>query len=162
MRRFLLVAVVLAFCTDRAEALLCTPFLGCNCTVTASDIDFGAIAPWSGAQDAVGQVSVACTGVADIAPSVQTQLGNGQWGTFAARKMRNGSGDLLNYNIYSNSLRTTVWGDGTGGSASATISGGLLSLGNWSASRTMFARVTPTSATKPGAYADTVVVRIIW
>jgi spore coat protein U-like protein len=145
-----------------AAALLCTPILGCTCTVTASDIEFGAFAPNTGTQDATGQIAVDCTGVIDVAPSVQTRLGTGQWGTFAARKMRSGGGDLLDYNIYTTSQHNVVWGDGSGGSAVVNVSGGLLSLGRWTATRTMFARAAPAPATKPGAYADTVVVRIVW
>lgn len=145
-----------------AHALLCTPLLGCSCTVTASDIDFGALTPQAGAQDAVGEISVDCTGVIDLAPSVLTRLDDGQWGTFAPRKMRSGGGDLLDYNIYTTSQHNVVWGNGTGGSSTVTISGGLLSLGHWTASRTMFARVVPLATTEPGAYADTVVVRIEW
>jgi hypothetical protein len=58
--------------------------------------------------------------------------------------------------------RLSVWGDGTGGSSSVAVSGGLLSLGHWSANRTMYARALPTATAKPGAYADSVVVRIDW
>lgn len=145
-----------------ADALLCTPFLGCTCAVTASDITFGEFTPLQGTQDAVGQIEVDCTGVIDVAPSVTTSLDDGQWGTYAPRKMRSASGELLNYNLYTTTQRNVVWGNGTGGSVTVGINGGLLSLGNWSASRTMFARAAPTTATKPGAYSDTVVVRIVW
>ncbi len=160
--RALFVAAFLFALTTPAQALLCTPILGCACTVTASDLDFGALDPLSGAQIAVGEVSVDCTGVIDVAPSVVTTLNAGQWGAISARKLRDASGNLLNYNIYTNAQHSIVWGDGTGGSASVSISGGLVTLGHWTVSRSMYGRVTPTAATKPGAYSDTVMVRIVW
>lgn len=162
MRALLLSLTFLAALTGRADAILCTPILGCDCTVTASDISFGSFTPSSGTQDAVGEIEIECSGVIDVAPSVLTQLDDGQWGSFATRKMRLSAGEFLDYNIYTTTQRTTVWGDGTGGSSTVMVSGGLVTLGNWSVTRDMFARASPTSTVKPGAYTDTVVVRIVW
>lgn len=145
----------------KADALLCTPILGCTCNVTATDLDFDAFNPLSGAQDAVAEVSVDCTGVIDVAPSVVTTLTAGTHGTISARRMRAGVGEYLDYNIYTTDQRTTVWGNGTTGS-SVSISGGLLSLGHWQAQRDMFGRAVPLTSTKVGHYEDTVVVRIVW
>ena len=118
--------------------------------------------PLHGQQDAIGQIEVDCTGVVDVAPSVVTSLDDGVWGTYAPRKMRSTTGELLNYNIYTTTQRNVVWGNGTSSTSTVSINGGLLSVGHWRASRTMFARVTPTTGTKPGSYSDTVVVRIVW
>jgi spore coat protein U-like protein len=155
-------AFALGLGAPSAEALLCLPLLACSCTVSASDLDFGAFDPLSGSQDAVGEIDVDCTGVIDIAPSVLVRLDRGQWGTMAARNLRNGNGDLLDYNIYTTSQHSSVWGDGGGGSSSVVISGGLIVSQHWSVSRDMYGLATPSPATKPGAYSDTVVVRITW
>lgn len=164
MKRMLFIlAFVAFFAPQRAEALLCTPILGCTCTVTASDIDFGDFTPFAGPQNAIGQIAVDCTGVIDVAPSVSTRLDDGLWGNFTARKMRTAiGGNELSYNIYTTNQHNVVLGDGTGGSVTTSISGDLVTLGHWQRSTTVFARATPTVATRPGDYSDTVVVRIVW
>lgn len=158
-----ILAFIAFFAPQRAEALLCTPILGCTCTVTASDIDFGDFTPFAGPQDAIGQVEVDCTGVVDVAPSVPLRLDDGLWGNFTMRKMRTDTGGHeLNYNIYTTNQHNVVLGDGTAGSVATSINGGLITLGRWRRSTTVFARATPTVTTRPGDYSDTVVVRIVW
>ncbi|MET0182193.1 MAG: spore coat protein U domain-containing protein [Caulobacterales bacterium] len=162
MKRVLLSLLTMIACAAPADALLCTPILGCDCTVTASDLDFDAFTPFAGAQNAEGEIQVNCTGVVDVAPSISVRINKGVWGTIPARKMHAASGDLLSYNIYTTSARNVIWGDGTGGSAIVNVSGGLLTLGSWSVSRIVYGRVTPTNVTQPGDYSDQVVVRIDW
>jgi len=163
MKRLLALAFVMfAGSAAPAHALLCTAIIGCTCNVVASDIVFDNLNPLSGQQNASGMVNVECTNVIDVAPSVVVRINDGTWGTMAPRKMRNGAGDTLDYNIYTTNQYNVVWGDLTGGASNITISGGLLSIGHWTASREMFGRVSPTIATKPGDYSDTVVVQIIW
>jgi len=163
MKRLLALAFVFfAGTAAPAHALLCTAIIGCTCNVVASDIVFDNLNPLSGQQNASGMVNVECTNVIDVAPSVVVRINDGTWGTMAPRKMRSGAGDTLDYNIYTTNQYNVVWGDLTGGASNITISGGLLSIGHWTASREMFGRVSPTIATKPGDYSDTVVVQIIW
>jgi spore coat protein U-like protein len=66
--------------------------------------------------------------------------------------------NLLSYNIYTSAARTTVWGDGTG--SSATIGG----TGTGSAqSVTVYGRVSGGQTTVPvGSYADTVAVTVTY
>src|SRR5436190_1433424 len=66
--------------------------------------------------------------------------------------------NLLNYNIYTTSARTTVWGDGT--ASTATIGG----TGSGSAqSVTVYGRVGSGQTSLPaGAYADTVAVTVTY
>ncbi len=165
MIRFILFALLffVALPPQRADALLCNIFLGCTCTVTASDIDFDDFTPFEGNQDAVGEIEVDCTGVIDVAPAILTQLDDGAWGTFSARQMRSATGNnLLAYNLYTTNQHNIIAGDGTSGTAPIWISGGLITLGHWRRSTTVFARTTPTISTRPGEYSDTVVVRIVW
>jgi len=144
-----------------AGALGCV--LACSCDVVASDIEFGAFNPLlGGTHDAEGEIDIDCTGLLSIGAGVVVQLDDGQWGTFSTRKMRSAAGDLLNYNIYTSAARTSVWGDGTLGSVSLTVAGGLISLGHWSATRGLYGRMNLTPAAKPGEYEDVVVVRVIW
>ncbi|MFZ0889691.1 MAG: spore coat U domain-containing protein [Candidatus Binataceae bacterium] len=44
--------------------------------------------------------------------------------TFNPRDMeKSGGTDLLNYNLYTSAAHTTIWGDGTGGTATVTFTG---------------------------------------
>jgi spore coat protein U-like protein len=156
-------AVLLTLGAVPAHALLCVPILGCSCTVTASDLAFDSFSPLDGVQQASGMIEVDCTGVIDVAPAVIVRLDDGLYGTMAERRMRTSGGDQLGYNIHTSAApNAPVWGDLTGGAANTTISGGLISVGHWTAAREMFGRAYPATATKPGDYADTVVVTIIW
>lgn len=160
MKRALFLLLAFFAIATPADALVCG-ILGCSCSVSATPLDFENISPFAGAQDAEGEVSVDCTGIAELFPSMVVRMQSGTHGTIASRKMRSSAGDLLDYNIYTTTTRNVVWGNGVTGST-VTVSGGLLGLGHWTATRGFFGRVSPTNATKPGAYSDTVIVRIDW
>lgn len=146
--------------TQPAHALNCLPIVGCSCNVIASDIafdDFSPLLPEE--QTAIGEIEVTCGGVLGLGGGVTIEVLQGQWGSYAARKMRAPSGDTLDYNIYTSGAHAQVWG--AGGQA-VVINAGVILLNTWSVSRDMFARIIPNSAMKPGDYTDTVVVRVIW
>jgi len=82
-------------------------------------------------------------------------------GTISARKMKSSAGYFLDYNLYTTVGRNVIWGNGTTG-LPVNVSGGLLGLGHWQVSRPVYGRVTPTIATRPGTYTDTIVIRIDW
>jgi len=116
--RWLLPGLVAAF------ALLFPPltFAVNTCTVAAGVHAFGAydtINPTSG----TSSITVTCSH--STPPSFTFNytiaLSSGS-GSYAARQMTS-AGDTLNFNHYTTSAHTTVWGDGTGGTA--TISGSL-------------------------------------
>lgn len=145
-----------------AHALGCI-LIGCDCTVTASDITFDDINPLHDtSESAEGEVDIHCTGLLSIGAGVIIRLDDGVYGTFAARRMRSQQGDYLTYNIYKPDAPTVVWGDSTGGSQQLQVIGGLLNIGAWNASRAMRATLTASPALKPGDYQDTVVVTVIW
>jgi spore coat protein U-like protein len=82
-----------------------------NCTVTTSPLAFGSydpvVANASAALHGTGTVSVACTKGA--APTVGLDLGSNASGT--TRRLSDGAGHFLNYEIYSEGSWTTVWGN---------------------------------------------------
>lgn len=163
MMRFLLTCFALCaawLAAPPANALICS-LGGCSCNVTATPIHFDNLNPLNGAQPAEGEVTVDCTGVAELAPTMVVRLESGLYGTISARKMRSAAGDLLDYNLYTTSQGGLIWGNGTTGSTVA-VSGGLLAIGHWSVNRAVYAVVSPTIATKPGTYTDTVTIRIDW
>lgn len=157
---FPLATLLLLTIPGNANALLCSPLLGCSCTVSSTPVAFGNISPMGGIATGTGQMTVDCTGVVDIAPLISVKLNRGLYGTYAARQMKSAAGDTLDYNLYDSG--GTVLGDGTGATNALLVSGGLLTLGHWSVSTNYSAKATPLVTTKPGAYSDTVTIRIDW
>ncbi len=127
-----------------------------NCTVSTSALAFGNVDTISGSNvDGTGGLSVTCTNGTSWAASAGVGAGSGA--SFASRRMTGGA-NLLNYNLYTSSGYTTVWGDGTG--STATIGG----TGTGSAQAvTVYGRVGSGQTTVPsGAYADTVAVTVTY
>lgn len=147
--RLLLAAVLLAglVVAGRAEA----------CTISATGVAFGTYDPRAtGPDDGVGAISLACH------PSVQNPnvaLGTGSSGSFSPREMQSGVWQL-NYNLYTTNARTTVWGDGSGGTATVTLSGGSVSGGRRRFTRNIFGRVPALQNVGAGMYGDTIVVTV--
>jgi spore coat protein U-like protein len=157
-------ASVLATCAFAAPAMAATASstlsvtatVTANCTVSTSAVAFGNVNTLSGSPvDASGSISVTCTN--GTAWSAAAGAGGGTGATVAARKMLSGA-NLLNYALYSDSGRTTLWGDGT--LTTAAITG----TGSGSAqSSTIYGRVASGQSSVPaGSYADTVAVTVTY
>jgi spore coat protein U-like protein len=85
----------------------------------------------------------------------QISLDPGSSASFAARELRSGSERLL-YNLYLDAARTTVWGDGTGGSS---VGPGAVSRGALGTTTAyVFGRVTAAQDVAPGTYSDTITI----
>ena len=145
-----------AFAATASSTLNVDATVTANCTVTTSPIAFGSINPLSGSNiDATGGISVTCTN--GTSWTAAAGVGSGTGASFASRLMANGA-NLLSYNIYTDSGRTTVWGDGT--SSTATVG----NTGSGSAqSVTIYGRVTSgQTSVPPGNYSDTVSVTVTY
>lgn len=128
-----------------------------NCVVSTTPIAFGDVDVTSGSNvDGTGGVSVTCTSGTGWAASADAGAGTGA--TLAVRKMTSGA-NLLDYAIYTDSARTSIWGDGVGGTTS-TITG----TGTGTAqANTIYGRVPSGQTSLPaGAYADTVTVTVTY
>ena len=143
-----------------AAALLAAPLIGAPaaaCTISGTGVAFGAYDPQSAASDdSAGTVSVNCH------PSVESPivaLSTGQSGSYAARRMSGGSFNI-NYNLYTSGARTIVWGDGTGGSVTQTLSGGTVSGGTRTFSRTIYGRIPALQNVGAGPYSDTITLTV--
>ena len=100
----LLATAALVIAVSRAEAA---------CTITTTAVSFGSYNVFSGsADDGTGQITYRCT--SPRPPVVTIQLDKGASPSFSPRQMRKGA-ETLNYNLYLDSTRSTIWGDGTGG-----------------------------------------------
>jgi spore coat protein U-like protein len=129
----------------------------CN-FVTANDVAFGAYNPLSTSPplDSTGSFSIRCTynPSRNVTISIGTSLHSGG---FNPRQMKNASSaDLLNYNLYTNSARTIIWGNGTQGSS--TVS--QVCLRNVTYPFTIYGRIPVSQDVGVGNYSDLVVITI--
>jgi spore coat protein U-like protein len=94
-----------------------------TCSITGAALDFGTYDPFaSGADNNTGFVSVQCNG--SINAKLSLSVGNGAGASYSAgRKMTRAGGATLLYNLYANSARTQVFGDGSRNSVTVDIHG---------------------------------------
>lgn len=136
-----------------AHALLVT------CTVATTGITFPAYtSPGSTNSDGTGDIAVTCT--ADLLAGVSSYtiaIGTGS-GAFTNRKLISGA-NFLDYNLYTDTARSIVWGDGTGATQMESDSY-LILLTPTTRHYIPYGRV-PGSQNKPaGTYVDTVTVTV--
>lgn len=92
-------------CTDAAQAVSL-------CTIDSSGIEFGIYDPLDPAPlDATGGLTYTCSAHMVVVIAMTTGVG----GSFD--RMMAGGADKLSYNLYLDSARTKVWGDGSLGTA---------------------------------------------
>ena len=140
---------------------LCAHALLVTCSVTATGVSFPAYAsPGSTNSDGTGDIAVTCN--ADLVAGVSSYtiaISTGS-GAFTNRKLISGA-NFLNYNLYTDSARSIVWGDGTGSTQMVSDSY-LILLTPSTRHYTPYGRV-PGSQNKPaGTYTDTVTVTVTY
>jgi spore coat protein U-like protein len=140
-----------------SSPLSVTATVTANCTVSATaPVAFGNVNTISGSNvDATGAISVTCTN--GTTWSAGASIGTGTGATFASRKMTAGS-NLLNYSLYTDTGRTTIWGDGSTGNSiiAGTGSGTAQAV-------TIYGRIGAGQTSAPaGAYSDTVSVTVTY
>ncbi|AMO99842.1 spore Coat Protein U domain protein [Collimonas arenae] len=147
-----------------AGAMLALPLsaqaLLADCTVAGSGVAFGSYAsPGSTTATGTGTVTVTCTGLGLLVSyTIQLSAGNG---TFATRLLKSGVTNALNYNMYTDTARTIVWGDGSAGTSTVSDSY-LLSIGSNARNYTAYGLI-PASQSKPaGTYTDTLTITITY
>jgi spore coat protein U-like protein len=141
-------------------ALLTCPAVAMSaivCQVAVTPFNFGNYVPGDPAPlDVTGRIDVRCSGQEG---SFLATLSAGGSGSFAQRRMVSGP-NLLRYNFYTNAVRTTVWGDGTGGSSP---SGGVKPReGREDFILPVYGRVFPQQSAGEGVYRDDVLVTIVF
>jgi spore coat protein U-like protein len=134
------------------------------CTASASATAFGAYAPQAPLPlDSTGSVTVTCAPVVvSVLQSYSIALSAGATGSFAPRRMSAGV-HRLQYQLYSDAVRTTVWGDGSAGTT--TVGGGFLLsvLLPVSATHVVYGRVPALqTGVAAGSYADTITVTVTY
>ncbi len=129
------------------------------CTVSGSLLNFGAsLDPLAAATpvDSTSSLSVHCTNTTPYTVSLSAGGNAGGASNFANRAIRSGS-NTLGYQLYLDSGRSTVWGDGTSSSSTqaGTGSGSSQAL-------TIYGRLPTLNGAVPGTYTDTVTVTITY
>ncbi len=113
MQRALLAAGLIAATTGAFATAVTTTFqvqasVNALCSVSAVNLAFGAVNPLSTQTDATTTVTVNCTKNSPY--TVGLDAGTVTGTTIATRKMANGA-DILNYNLYTDAARGTIWGN---------------------------------------------------
>jgi spore coat protein U-like protein len=129
-----------------------------TCSATAGTLAFPAYTPGGGTQIANSTISVKCTKNTPF--TVALNAGSTTGDTFAQRLMASGA-NTLQYNLYTTSGLTSIFGDGvTGGSVTAAGTGLGVATAN---SVSVFGQL-PDNATNQaavaGAYSDTITVTV--
>lgn len=134
-----------------------------SCTVAAGGLAFGVYDPLAAAPlDATGILQVTCTSDAPPHVTYEVQLDAGQAGSFAPRAMTGGTGRLV-YNLYIDAARSTVWGDGTGGTAVVAADYNLTRPGSTQTDTyTVYGRAPARQAVTAGSYLDTITVTLVF
>jgi spore coat protein U-like protein len=128
------------------------------CSVTATGVAFGTYNPFnSTALDSTGTITVTCITVLSTAETYTVKLSTGGAGSYT-RRMSSG-GNTLQYNLYVDSARSSIWGDGTGGTTYQTYSG-TLPAGTTINNYTVYARMPALQSAQIGIYADTITVTV--
>jgi spore coat protein U-like protein len=155
----LLAALPLALSNPAAAATDTTTFtvtanIVADCNLAATNLGFGAYDPASGtAVDQTSGVTVYCSN--GQAYTLALNVGTGG-GTFATRTMASG-GNTLNYNLYTNAGRTTIWGDGTGSTSTVGGTGAGLLVGQ---AHTVYGRLPAGQDSAIGSYTTTITVTV--
>lgn len=130
-----------------------------NCELRSDDLQFGPYVSGSAAPlDSLTTVRVECSSAAPgEVVAFRIELGFGFGGSYATRSMVGADG-ALDYNLYLDSNRNIVWGDGSGGSAA--VEGQLSLPGETLFERLVYGRIAPRQAVYPGLYVDTLVISL--
>ena len=144
MRGFRAIAAALA-----AIGLSATvPAVAASCTVAVIGVSFGTYDTLYGQSlDGAGSLTVTC----DVGDSFTMALSSGH-GTLLARQMQNGT-NVLYYNLYTNTLRSILWGDGSNGTTLVNGSG-------TSGTYTIYGRIPGGQRLPAGTYNDSITVTL--
>ena len=144
VRGFALTAILL-LCLDKASAQQAS-----SCTISVTSVAFGNYNVFTtSANDSTGTVTYRCN---SQAANISIALSNGSSSSFSPRTLRKG-GEVLSYNLYRDASRSTIWGDGTGGTSLYTSAN---PQNNTNVNVTIYARIPAEQDVSAGTYSDTV------
>jgi spore coat protein U-like protein len=125
-----------------------------SCVINSTTtLNFGSQGVLTGNVDNTSTLQVQCTNTTPYNIGLDAGLGTGA--TVAVRKMTNGS-NTINYSLYSDSGRTTVWGNTVGTNTVAGTGSGA------SQTYTVYGRVPAQTTPAAATYTDTVTVTVTY
>jgi spore coat protein U-like protein len=155
------VALVFAAFSAPASAATATANLGVtatvtnNCTISTAALAFGSydpvVANASTDLNGSGTVSVACT----KGTSATVGLGLGSNASGSTRRMTDGSGNYLTYELYQDAGHVTIWGNSGAGLLSPAVAPSKATR-----NFTVYGQVASNQDVTAGSYSDTVVATV--
>jgi len=125
-----------------------------TCSInSASTLNFGSQGVLTANVDQTSTIQVQCSNTTPYNIGLDAGIGTGA--TVAVRKMTSG-GATVNYSLYSDTGRTTVWGNTIGTNTVAATGTGAAQ------SYTVYGRVPAQTTPAPGTYTDTVTVTVTY
>ena len=146
---------LLAGCGLAMSSILFTalPALGASCTISTTGVSFGTYDVFATSPlDSTGSVTYRCSGNA----SITVTLDKGSAATFNPRRMLKGS-EALTYNLYLDAARTTIWGDGTGGTQ---VHSNPNAPNNQNVTVTIYGRTPASQDVSAGSYSNIITATI--
>ena len=127
-----------------ALALALTAQQGHACTLNVTGVNFGSYDVFSNAAlDGTGNINVNC--LSGVGYSIALSAGGGT----QTQRLMNSGAHALNYNLYTGSNRSIVWGDTTSGTA--RVSGTATGV---SVNHAVYGRIPALQNVHAGSYAD--------
>lgn len=125
-----------------------------TCSVSAAALSFGAAIPnpINVNVDATSTITATCSNGSPYTIALSAGLGAGA--TFAQRRLTSG-GNTLIYSLYTDTGRTTVWGNGTAGNVLSNNTGT-----GTAQTITVFGRIPSPQSVPTGTYSDTITVSV--
>jgi spore coat protein U-like protein len=128
--------------------------INATCLVnSASTLNFGSQGVLAANVDQTSTIQVTCTNSTPY--NIGLNVGTGAGATIATRKMTSGA-NTVNYTLYSNSGRTTLWGNTVGTDTVAATGNGAAQ------NYTVYGRVPTQTTPAPGSYTDTITVTVTY
>ena len=162
MRRKLALALAagLALASGAAYGTTTTTTFTVQLTITAtciinsaSTLNFGSQGVLTANVDQTSTIQVQCTNTTPY--NIGLNVGTGSGATVAVRKMTSG-GATINYSLYTDIGRTTVWGNTVGTDTVASTGNGA------SQAFTVYGRVPAQTTPAPATYTDTITVTVTY
>jgi spore coat protein U-like protein len=127
-----------------------------NCSFNSvSGVTFGAYNVFNPAPtDSTGTITYTCI---TVATPITIDLSKGNASSYAMRQMRQGASYTLDYNLFLEATRTTIWGDGTGGSSRY---GPVMPPLASQVTVTVYGRIPARQNARVGSFTDTITVTI--
>jgi spore coat protein U-like protein len=154
------VAIALAATNGSAQAATATTSFQVQLTIeaqclinSASTLSFGTQGVLSANVDQTSTIQVQCT---DTTPyTIGLDAGTGAGATVATRKLT-GGGSTINFSLYTNSGRSSVWGTTIGSDTVASTGTGAAQ------SFTVYGRIPAQTTPAPATYTDTITVTVTY